>query len=105
MSDFDSRLRTYRLAKADLDRHQYGAVPEGRTAELAWEKETHRLAVAHGDALDTLLLTKVWALPDLLAKLEIIVAAEVYDNWHLNAAIMALAVDDARHLIGGASHA
>lgn len=102
MADFTDRLRAYHIAKADLDRHQFGENPEGHEAELEFDKVTDRLSNIHTDALDGLLLSKAETRLQLLRKLEIIVAEEVHDNWHLSAPIMALALDDARRLIGGA---
>lgn len=103
MSSFDERLSAYRIAKATMDLQQYSEHPSGDQESLIeLDQRMDRLSEAHSEALDSLLLTKANTQVELLQKLEIIVAEEVHDNWHLSAPIMALALDDARRLIGGA---
>ena len=103
MSSFDERLSAYRIAKATMDLQQDSVRPNGdRKSLIELDQKMDQLSEAHSEALDSLLLTKVSTQGELLQKLEIIVAEEVHDNWHLSAPIMALALDDARRLIGGA---
>lgn len=102
MAEFANRLQAYRIAKAEMDRHQYGEYPRGNhEAELEFDRLTDRLSTAHSDAMDALLLTKADSNLDLIRKLEITVAEQAHDNWHLAAPIMALLVDDARRLLNG----
>ena len=101
MVDFAERLRGYHIAKADLDRHQYGDYPEDNESQLAWDQETDRLSDAHTEAMDALMLTRANEKFEVVRKFEIIVSEQLHHNWHLSAPIMALAVDDLRRLIGG----